>query len=102
MKGVLDHVQPGVFHVSVDLTESGLLEAHVDGYIDLAREYVFGPVVDCTVAVDFHDPAVQPSKRSSEYMTRRLQHWRPKRSGATSMRARLHASSQPWRKWLFI
>ena len=62
MKGVPDNVQPGVLHVSVDLTESCLLEAHIDGYIDLARKYVFGPVVDCTVAVDFHDPAVPAFK----------------------------------------
>jgi hypothetical protein len=44
--------------MGVDLTESCLLEAHIDGYIDLAREYVFGPVVTCTVSVDFHDPAI--------------------------------------------
>jgi hypothetical protein len=62
MKGVPDHVQPGVLHMSVNLTESCLLEAHVDGYIDLAREYVFGPVVACTVAVDFQDPAVPALK----------------------------------------
>ena len=58
MIGVSEHVQPGVLHVSVNLTESCLLEAHVDGYIDLARKYLFGPIVTCTMAVDFHDSAV--------------------------------------------
>jgi hypothetical protein len=58
MKGVPEHGQPGVLHMSVDLTESCLLEAHINGYIDLARKHVLGPVVTCTVAVDFHDPAV--------------------------------------------
>jgi hypothetical protein len=62
MIGVSEHVQPGVLHMSVNLIESCLLEAHVDGYIDLARKYVFGPVVTCTVAVDFHDPAVPALK----------------------------------------
>ena len=48
--------------MSVNLTESCLLEAHVDGYIDLARKYVFGPVVACTMVVDFHDPAIPAPK----------------------------------------
>ena len=48
--------------MGVDLTESCLLEAHIDGYIDLARKHVLGPVVTCTVAVDFHDPAVPALK----------------------------------------
>ena len=48
--------------MTVDLTESRLLEAHLDGYTDLARKYVIGPIVTCTMAVDFHDPAIPALK----------------------------------------
>jgi hypothetical protein len=62
MKGVPDHVQPRVLYVTVDLAEGRLLEAHLDGYIDLARRYVFGQIVTCTMAVDFHDLAIPALK----------------------------------------